>query len=183
MHTAPQSCNIKWRGYSQAHNSWEPTEQVHAPELVDRFHQENPKAIRAICLKEDKLDSMETMPYIHPDNAACTFGSTATQTFFQQGGPYSPIIHNSDQRPVVTIKMLLGPNFQHPQDHHEPSNSEEEGEPSSSRASHSTYGTPLSSSPMAHSDEPSLSYEDDYRPDQQAIDEVWRTIFSTAWPS
>jgi hypothetical protein len=29
---------LKWRGYSQAHNSWEPTGQVHALELVDRFH-------------------------------------------------------------------------------------------------------------------------------------------------
>jgi hypothetical protein len=28
---------------------------------VDRFHQENPKAIRAICLKEE-LDNLETMP-------------------------------------------------------------------------------------------------------------------------
>jgi hypothetical protein len=29
---------LKWRGYSQAHDSWEPAEQVHALELVDRFH-------------------------------------------------------------------------------------------------------------------------------------------------
>jgi hypothetical protein len=29
---------LRWKGYSQAHDSWEPTEQVHAPELVDRFH-------------------------------------------------------------------------------------------------------------------------------------------------
>jgi hypothetical protein len=29
---------LKWRGYSQAHDSWELVEQVHAPELVDRFH-------------------------------------------------------------------------------------------------------------------------------------------------
>jgi hypothetical protein len=29
---------LKWRGYSQAHDSWEPAEQVHMLELVDRFH-------------------------------------------------------------------------------------------------------------------------------------------------
>jgi hypothetical protein len=53
---------LKWRGYSQAHDSWEPADQVHAPELVDRFHRENPKAIRAICLKEGEIDDFKAMP-------------------------------------------------------------------------------------------------------------------------
>jgi hypothetical protein len=63
---------LKWKGYSQAHDSWESVEQVHTPELVDRFHQENPELIRAICLKEEELDDMETMPYFHPDSATNT---------------------------------------------------------------------------------------------------------------
>jgi hypothetical protein len=57
-------------------------EQVHALELVDRFHQENPKAIRAICLKKEELDNIETMPYTHPDDASITLGPTIIQTFF-----------------------------------------------------------------------------------------------------
>jgi hypothetical protein len=28
---------IRWKGYSPAHDSWEPTTQVHAPELIKRF--------------------------------------------------------------------------------------------------------------------------------------------------
>jgi hypothetical protein len=30
---------IKWKGYAEAHNSWEPEENVNAPELVKEFHQ------------------------------------------------------------------------------------------------------------------------------------------------
>jgi hypothetical protein len=59
---------LKWRGYSKAHDSWEPTEQVHTPELVDRFHRENPEAIRAICLKEEELDNMGVMSHPHSDD-------------------------------------------------------------------------------------------------------------------
>jgi hypothetical protein len=73
---------LKWRGYSQAHDSWEPAKQVHAPELVDRFHQENPKAIRAICLKEEELDDLEAIPYTHPDDASLTLSPAIIQTFF-----------------------------------------------------------------------------------------------------
>jgi hypothetical protein len=170
---------LKWRGYSQAHDSWEPAEQVHAPELVDRFHQENPKAIRAICLKEEELDDMEAMPYTHPDDASLTLSPAIIQTFFCEGGPYSPIVHNSGQRRVVTIEMLLRPSFQHPQDRGEPSDSKEEGQSSPSGASHSAYGTPRSTSPTAHSDEPPSTNGNNHQPDQRAINDVWRAIFST----
>jgi hypothetical protein len=75
---------------------------------VDRFHRENPEAIRAICLKEDELDDLETMPYTHPDDALLTLSPAIIQTFFQQIGPYSPLLHDGDQRQVITIEMLLG---------------------------------------------------------------------------
>jgi hypothetical protein len=139
---------------------------VHAPELVDRFHQENPKAIRAICLKEEELDNMEAMPYTHPDDDLLTLGPAIIQTFFCEGGPYSPVVRNSDQRQVVTIEMLLRPSFQHPQDQGEPSNSKEEGQSPSSGVSHSAYGTPHSMSPTAHSDKSPSIHGDSHQPDQ-----------------
>ena len=37
---------VKWKGYSTAHNSWEPANNVHAPELLKEFYSEEPMAIR-----------------------------------------------------------------------------------------------------------------------------------------
>jgi Chromo (CHRromatin Organisation MOdifier) domain len=45
---------IKWKGYSEAHNSWEPKENVNVPELLVAFHGNNPEAIRMI--KKEKED-------------------------------------------------------------------------------------------------------------------------------
>jgi hypothetical protein len=72
---------LKWRGYSQAHDSWELADQVHVEELVDKFHQENPKAIRAMDLKEEELDRMETMPYVPPANAPYATSNIPSATF------------------------------------------------------------------------------------------------------
>ena len=35
---------IKWEGYGIEHNSWEPVDNVHAPECVMEFHQNHPGA-------------------------------------------------------------------------------------------------------------------------------------------
>jgi len=37
---------IKWKGYSDAHNSWEPKEAINAPMLLTTFYGRNPGAIR-----------------------------------------------------------------------------------------------------------------------------------------
>src|SRR5258708_7090847 len=33
---------IKWRGYPEADNTWEPADQVHAPQLVKAYHRQSP---------------------------------------------------------------------------------------------------------------------------------------------
>jgi Integrase zinc binding domain/Chromo (CHRromatin Organisation MOdifier) domain len=35
---------IRWKGYSHAHDSWVPATDVHAPDLVQAFHRDNPRA-------------------------------------------------------------------------------------------------------------------------------------------
>src|SRR5258708_20889954 len=33
---------IKWKGIPEAENTWEPDDQVHAPQLVKTYHRQNP---------------------------------------------------------------------------------------------------------------------------------------------
>jgi Chromo (CHRromatin Organisation MOdifier) domain len=47
---------LKWKGYVDADNTWEDTDQVFAKDLISRFHKENPKVIKVIRFKEgDKM--------------------------------------------------------------------------------------------------------------------------------
>jgi len=39
---------IKWAGYSNANNSWEPMEHLRAPNLIKQFHRGHPRAVRYI---------------------------------------------------------------------------------------------------------------------------------------
>jgi len=32
---------VHWKGYAKAHDSWEPLENIHAPELLEEYHREN----------------------------------------------------------------------------------------------------------------------------------------------
>src|SRR5579863_2851540 len=43
--------HVRWKGYSEAHDTWEPVSNIHVPDLVAAFHQEEqqaPTQIRAI---------------------------------------------------------------------------------------------------------------------------------------
>ena len=39
---------VRWKGFSEAHDSWEPAKDVHADELVQEFYKRHPNAIRSI---------------------------------------------------------------------------------------------------------------------------------------
>jgi len=41
---------VKWEGFSVEHNSWEPWDNVHVPELVADFYRRHPGAARYICM-------------------------------------------------------------------------------------------------------------------------------------
>src|SRR5882672_7387725 len=43
---------IKWKGYSDAHNSWEPKENVTAPALLAAYHERNTAAVRKLETKQ-----------------------------------------------------------------------------------------------------------------------------------
>jgi Chromo (CHRromatin Organisation MOdifier) domain len=53
---------LKWKGYSAAHNSWEPASNISTPELLQKFYRANPKAIKTLLLgpKATSTNSLTT---------------------------------------------------------------------------------------------------------------------------
>ncbi len=54
---------IKWKGYSDAHNSWEPEKNLNATELVEEYYKRNPRSVGAeewIKRKEISIHSVTT---------------------------------------------------------------------------------------------------------------------------
>ena len=43
---------IKWKGYADAHNSWEPKENVTAPALLAAYHEQNTAAVRKLKMEQ-----------------------------------------------------------------------------------------------------------------------------------
>ena len=66
---------IKWKGYANVHNSWEPEENVNALELVKEFHQRASTKTRLQVLKGEReseeltmtqpVDSSTPLPHSH----------------------------------------------------------------------------------------------------------------------
>ena len=57
---------IKWKGFLEAHNSWEPKRNLgNASQLVKEFHDKNPRAIRRMVINPVKIDmSSQPLPDI-----------------------------------------------------------------------------------------------------------------------
>ena len=55
---------VKWKGYSNAHNSWEPAENVNAPELVKEYHGCQPAQARETSYKRGRKPYERAMPSI-----------------------------------------------------------------------------------------------------------------------
>jgi hypothetical protein len=52
---------VQWKGYSKAHNSWEPEGNVHAQELIKEFWDKNPqdtKNLRSIKREQEEADPL-----------------------------------------------------------------------------------------------------------------------------
>ena len=65
---------LKWKGYSKAHNSWEPADQVHATELIKNYYKQKPAAIKGI-----KRAVIETKNKMSQSTSPATLGYTWDQ--------------------------------------------------------------------------------------------------------
>jgi RNase H-like domain found in reverse transcriptase/Integrase zinc binding domain/Chromo (CHRromatin Organisation MOdifier) domain len=85
---------LRWKGYSQAHNNWEPADQVHAEDLIERFHRENPEAIRCMDLKDEEIQGGDNMtptpPITNADRSSSPSVSLISEYSFEV--PTSPLI-------------------------------------------------------------------------------------------
>jgi hypothetical protein len=55
---------MQWKGYSEAHNSWEPEGNVHAPELIKEFWDKNPQeaeTLRSIKEEQEEADLLDSI--------------------------------------------------------------------------------------------------------------------------
>ena len=53
---------IKWKGYFTAHNSWEPAENVYAPELMKRYLDQSRAYVRTLVFKEKQDPGSQACP-------------------------------------------------------------------------------------------------------------------------
>jgi hypothetical protein len=72
---------IKWKGYSEVHNSWEPVKHIHAPQKLQEFKDKHPTAIKEATLGEmDHTALLRSTALIQPTlNRQVAMASTLPQ--------------------------------------------------------------------------------------------------------
>ena len=53
---------VKWDGFRIEHNSWEPWDNIHAPDLISEFHRKHPGAPRLIQLIDFNAIAFQSIP-------------------------------------------------------------------------------------------------------------------------
>src|SRR6266850_619159 len=54
---------IKWKGYPEVDNTWEPADQIHAPDLLKTYHRRNPlKRIKGALLTQSSGNVLSSLP-------------------------------------------------------------------------------------------------------------------------
>jgi hypothetical protein len=98
---------IKWKGYADAHSSWEPEENVNAPELVKEFHQWTGARARLRVLKGE--EGSEELTMTQPVNSFTPPPHSYSPRLFS---PFS-IDHHGDY-PLLDQILLNGLPLQQP---------------------------------------------------------------------
>src|SRR5713226_9155010 len=89
---------VKWKGYPESDNTWEPVQNIHAPDLLKRYHQHYPL--------QDKRDKRK--PKEKASSRLCT--AILCRTLQMNHLPVSPTSSRFPP-PHTTTRSLLRPNF------------------------------------------------------------------------
>jgi Chromo (CHRromatin Organisation MOdifier) domain len=103
---------IRWKGYSHAHDSWASVDDVHAPDLVQAFHRDNPQAPRlATYIRTTKVtETPQLMSFELP-----THNTSSSRPFVTYNGTQSVQGTGTTPRPQDEYKLswtgMDPPNF------------------------------------------------------------------------
>ena len=95
---------VRWKGFSEAHNSWEPAFNVHADELIKEFYKRHPKAIRNTTTQIPitiRTTTMSTLPLVERIEDAPTPLSLAE--CLAESPSYIPSSPITTEEPLVPI--------------------------------------------------------------------------------
>src|SRR6266850_921850 len=99
---------VQWKGYAEAHDSWEPVENIHAPELLEEYHRENQTVICHICINTSLPNNKKTLT-LTPTNTSTPIPSNPflpshTMTSYEQDYEEQHISKEQQYR-VLTCDM------------------------------------------------------------------------------
>jgi hypothetical protein len=58
---------VRWKGYTAAHNSWEPATSVHAPKLVKEFHKKQQRSSKRTTMSDEALPTRINLIAMDPN--------------------------------------------------------------------------------------------------------------------
>ena len=100
---------VKWRGYPDADNSWEPVDQIFAPELITRYHQRRPLELDKRTRGQRKLTIRSSLQWPLPTLKPPTLPSSQKIRSLSTSHLLSPRTTSSSKTSSLAAPSPLAP--------------------------------------------------------------------------
>ena len=81
---------VRWKGFSEAHDSWEPLTHIHSDHLISEFHQKHPTAIRRLASLKPAVSNPLNPLLIRSLKMTTTPPTTISSPFAEEYIPLPP---------------------------------------------------------------------------------------------